>query len=443
MAHKEKFSNRWGVITAMAGSAIGLGNIWRFPYMVGEHGGASFIILYILSTIFISLPIFVAEVVLGRKSRMSAAYSMSSLRPGKRVWKFAGYLAVLIPLIICSYYSVIGGWSMDFMLKSFSGFFVRTSTDEVTGLFGNLTDSVWKPVAMHLLFLGVSCFVVMRGVKTGIEKFSRLSMPVLFILIIVMICYSVTLPGAEAGIEYLLKPDFSHITPRSFAYAMGQSFYSLSLGMGIIITYGAYVSKHENILASSAGTAVADFAFAIFAGLAIMPAVFAAGIEPGAGPGLIFQSIPFIFSKMGENLPVISGIVAAFFFIAVVVAAMTSCISLVEVGTSFLSEKYGMSRKKAVLVVFCICGFIGTLCALEGRLFDAFDWFCSNILLLVLSFLVAVFVGFILKKEEVWDNVTNQGQIAVNGKIFPVVYFLIRWVAPIAIAVIFFTNFIL
>ena len=443
MAHKEKFSNRWGVITAMAGSAIGLGNIWRFPYMVGEHGGASFIILYILSTIFVSLPIFVAEVVLGRKSRMSAAYSMSSLRPGKRVWKFAGYLAVLIPLIICSYYSVIGGWSMDFMLKSFSGFFVRTSTDEVTGLFGNLTDSVWKPVAMHLLFLGVSCFVVMRGVKTGIEKFSRLSMPVLFILIIVMICYSVTLPGAEAGIEYLLKPDFSHLTPRSFAYAMGQSFYSLSLGMGIIITYGAYVSKHENILASSAGTAVADFAFAIFAGLAIMPAVFAAGIEPGAGPGLIFQSIPFIFSKMGENLPVISGIVAAFFFIAVVVAALTSCISLVEVGTSFLSEKYGMSRKKAVLIVYCICGFIGTLCALEGRLFDAFDWFCSNILLLVLSFLVAVFVGFILKKEEVRDNVTNQGQIAVNGKIFPVVYFLIRWVAPIAIAVIFFTNFIL
>ena len=443
MAHKEKFSNRWGVITAMAGSAIGLGNIWRFPYMVGEHGGASFIILYILSTIFVSLPIFVAEVVLGRKSRMSAAYSMSSLRPGKRVWKFAGYLAVLIPLIICSYYSVIGGWSMDFMLKSFSGFFVRTSTDEVTGLFGNLTDSVWKPVAMHLLFLGVSCLVVMRGVKTGIEKFSKLSMPVLFVLIIVMICYSVTLPGAKAGIEYLLKPDFSHITPRSFAYAMGQSFYSLSLGMGIIITYGAYVSKHENVLASSAGTAVADFAFAIFAGLAIMPAVFAAGIEPGAGPGLIFQSIPFIFSKMGENLPVISGIVAAFFFIAVVVAALTSCISLVEVGTSFLSEKYGMSRKKAVLIVYCICGFIGTLCALEGRLFDAFDWFCSNILLLVLSFLVAVFVGFILKKEEVWDNVTNQGQIAVNGKIFPVVYFLIRWVAPIAIAVIFFTNFIL
>ena len=443
MAHKEKFSNRWGVITAMAGSAIGLGNIWRFPYMVGEHGGASFIILYILSTIFVSLPIFVAEGVLGRKSRMSAAYSMSSLRPGKRVWKFAGYLAVLIPLIICSYYSVIGGWSMDFMLKSFSGFFVRTSTDEVTGLFGNLTDSVWKPAVMHLLFLGVSCLVVMRGVKTGIEKFSRLSMPVLFILIIVMICYSVTLPGAEAGIEYLLKPDFSHLTPRSFAYAMGQSFYSLSLGMGIIITYGAYVSKHENILASSAGTAVADFAFAIFAGLAIMPAVFAAGIEPGAGPGLIFQSIPFIFSKMGENLPVISGIVAAFFFIAVVVAALTSCISLVEVGTSFLSEKYGMSRKKAVLIVYCICGFIGTLCALEGRLFDAFDWFCSNILLLVLSFLVAVFVGFILKKEEVRDNVTNQGQIAVNGKIFPVVYFLIRWVALIAIAVIFFTNFIL
>ena len=443
MAHKEKFSNRWGVIMAMAGSAIGLGNIWRFPYMVGEHGGAAFIVLYILATVFVSLPIFVAEVILGRKSRTSAVYSMTSLRPDRRIWKYAGYLAVFIPLVICSYYSVIGGWSMDFMFKTFSGTFVRSSTDEVMNLFSGLTGSFWKPVGMHLLFLGACCFIVMNGVKTGIEKFSRWSIPVLFILIVVMIAYSLTLPGARGGMEYLIKPDFSQITPKSFAYAMGQSFYSLSLGMGAIVTYGAYVSKHENVLVSSAETAASDLVFAILAGFAIMPAVFAAGIEPGAGPGLIFQSIPFIFSRMGETLPVISGIVAALFFIAVVVAAMTSCISLVEVGTAFFTEKYGMSRKKAVLVVFCICGLLGSLCALEGRLFDVCDWFCSNILLLLLSFIVAVFVGFALKKEEVRDEITNYGGIAANGKLFPIVYFLIRWVAPVAIAVIFFTNFIL
>ena len=443
MAHKEKFSNRWGVIMAMAGSAIGLGNIWRFPYMVGEHGGAAFIVLYILATVFVSLPIFVAEVILGRKSRTSAVYSMTSLHPDRRIWKYAGYLAVFIPLVICSYYSVIGGWSMDFMFKTFSGTFVRSSTDEVMNLFSGLIGSFWKPVGMHLLFLGACCFIVMNGVKTGIEKFSRWSIPVLFILIVVMIAYSLTLPGARGGMEYLIKPDFSQITPKSFAYAMGQSFYSLSLGMGAIVTYGAYVSKHENVLVSSAETAASDLVFAILAGFAIMPAVFAAGIEPGAGPGLIFQSIPFIFSRMGEALPVISGIVAALFFIAVVVAAMTSCISLVEVGTAFFTEKYGMSRKKAVLVVFCICGLLGSLCALEGRLFDVCDWFCSNILLLLLSFIVAVFVGFALKKEEVRDEITNYGGIAANGKLFPIVYFLIRWVAPVAIAVIFFTNFIL
>lgn len=428
---------------AMAGSAIGLGNIWRFPYMVGEYGGSAFIILYLVATVFVSLPIFVAEVALGRRSRTSAAGAMSSLRPERKVWKYAGYLAVFIPTVIASYYSVIGGWSMSFMFKSFSGVFVNASPEEVTGIFGTLTDSVWEPVAMHLLFLAISCFIVMGGVKTGIEKFSKWSIPVLFVLIVVMIVYSVTLPGAKDGVDYLFKPDFSQLTPKSFAFALGQSFYSMSLGMGAIITYGSYVSKYENVLASSAGTAVSDLSFAILAGLAIMPAVFAAGIEPGAGPGLIFQSVPFIFAKMGETSPVLSGIMASLFFISVVVAAMTSCVSLVEVGVSFINEKFGISRRKSALVIFCICGILGCVCAMEDNIFSVCDWFCSNILLLTLSFIVAVFVGFVLKKEEIRDEITNHGGLSGNGKIFPIFYFLIKWVAPIAILVIFFTNFVL
>ena len=427
----------------MAGSAIGLGNIWRFPYMVGEYGGSAFIILYLVATVFVSLPIFVAEVALGRRSRTSAAGAMSSLRPERKVWKYAGYLAVFIPTVIASYYSVIGGWSMSFMFKSFSGVFVNASPEEVTGIFGTLTDSVWEPVAMHLLFLAISCFIVMGGVKTGIEKFSKWSIPVLFVLIVVMIVYSVTLPGAKDGVDYLFKPDFSQLTPKSFAFALGQSFYSMSLGMGAIITYGSYVSKYENVLASSAGTAVSDLSFAILAGLAIMPAVFAAGIEPGAGPGLIFQSVPFIFAKMGETSPVLSGIMASLFFISVVVAAMTSCVSLVEVGVSFINEKFGISRRKSALVIFCICGILGCVCAMEDNIFSVCDWFCSNILLLTLSFIVAVFVGFVLKKEEIRDEITNHGGLSGNGKIFPIFYFLIKWVAPIAILVIFFTNFVL
>ena len=271
-------------------------------------------------------------------------------------------------------------------------------------------------------------------------------------LIIFILGYSVALPGAGAGVRYLLHPDWSELTPRTFAYAMGQSFFSLSLGMGAIITYGSYVSKRENILVTSAGTAVSDLLFAILAGFAIMPAVFAAGIEPGAGPGLIFQSVPYVFSKMGAQLPVLSSIVSVVFFLAIIVAAMTSLISLVEVGVSFLMERKGLSRGRACLVVFAICGTLGTLCSLSFgplanatvagmSIFDLLDWVCSNILLLVMALLAVIFVGWILPKRVVRDEFTNGG--SVNGRVFPVVYFLIKWVAPIAVVIIFFTNFIL
>lgn len=439
---RENFGSRWAVVFAMAGSAIGLGNIWRFPYMVGEHGGSAFIIIYIIATVFVSLPVFIAEVVIGRRSRLGAFSAMSTLRPGHKVWKFAGILSIFTPMVICSYYSVIGGWSLDYMVKAFYGAFVRTPSEQVTGLFDIFTTSLWKPLVAHLVFLAISCFVVSNGVKTGIEKFSKVSIPVLFILILLMLFYSVTLPGATEGVRYVVRPDFSQIDARSLAYALGQSFYSLSLGMGAILTYGSYVSKDEDIVVSSAGTAVSDLLFAILAGLAIMPAVFAAGIEPGAGPGLLFQSIPYIFSTMGERLPVISAVISVVFFVTVVVAAMTSCISLVEVGASFLKERFGVSRRKAVLCVFLLCGALGSFCALNGTAFDVCDWFCSNLLLLMLAGLVVVFVGYVLKKEDVFDEITNGGARRANVGLFPIIYFLIKWVAPIAIAVIIITNFI-
>jgi NSS family neurotransmitter:Na+ symporter len=235
---------------------------------------------------------------------------------------------------------------------------------------------------------------------------------------------------------------------------MGQSFFSLSLGMGAIITYGSYVNKKENILTTSAGTAVSDLLFAILAGFAIMPAVFAAGIEPGAGPGLIFQSVPYVFSKMGADLPVVSSLASIVFFLAIIVAAMTSLISLVEVGVSFLVERSGISRGRACLVLFGICGVLGTLCSLSFgplngvklagmTIFEIFDWVCSNILLLVMGLLAVIFVGWILPKRVVRDEFTSRESYVFNGRIFPLFYFLIKWVAPIAVLVIFLTNFIL
>lgn len=439
---------------AMAGSAIGLGNIWRFPYIVGEYGGAAFVVIYILATLLVSLPVFIAEVTLGRRSRTSAYGAMSRLRPDRGIWKFAGGLAIFIPLLIASYYSVIGGWSLEFLFKSVSAEFVRKSPEQVSSLFGSFISSSFSPAVMHLLFLGACAFVVARGVRTGIERFSKFSIPVLFVLILAMMVYSLTLPGSGAGVRYLLKPDFSQINAKSLAYALGQSFYSLSLGMGTIVTYGSYVDRKEDILVSCAGTAISDILFAVLAGLAIMPAVFAAGIEPGAGPGLIFQSIPYIFSTLGVTSPVVSTVISVIFFLTIVVAAMTSCISLLEVGVSFFNEKYGVRRWVASLFLFVLCGGLGVICSLSfgplaswtvgGKgIFDICDWLCSNIMLLILAFLVVIFVGFVMNREDVRDEISNGGGKKFNFRLFPVLYFLIKWIAPIAIAAIFISNFVL
>lgn len=453
MDKRESFGGRMAVIMAMAGSAIGLGNIWRFPFMVGEHGGAVFVLVYIFCTLLISLPVFVAEVSVGRRSRTSAYGAMGKLAPGSRFWHAIGFLPVFIPLLIASYYSVIGGWSLNYLGKAVSLEFIHASPESVTGLFGSFISSEWAPVIFHIIFLAACCLVVAGGVRSGIEKFSKYSIPVLFVLVVLIMIYSITLPGSSAGVKYLTRPDFSALTPSTFAYALGQSFYSLSLGMGCIITYGSYVKKEENLLASSAGTAVSDLLFAILAGFAIMPAVFAAGIEPNAGPGLIFQSIPFIFAKMGASMPVLSAVVSILFFLTIVVAAMTSCISLVEVGVAYLADRYGVRRPVASLAIFFLCGFVGILCSLSFGplshltvggmcLFDLFDWFASNILLLLAAFAVVIFVGFVMKKEDVRDEITNGGRFALNAKIFDVLYVLIKWVAPVALILIFITNFI-
>lgn len=451
---RENFGSRFAIIMAFAGSAIGLGNIWRFPYMVGEHGGAAFVLVYIAATLLLSLPVFVAEMMIGRRSRSNACDAFSRLAPGRPLWRILGFLPILIPTIIASYYSVIGGWSVEYFFQSCALTFTKVRPDEASGVFTSFISGTWTPLAMHIIFLLISCVIVACGVRAGIEKFSKYTLPVLFVLIVLIAVYSISLPGAGEGVRYLFKPDWSELSPRTFAYAMGQSFYSLSLGMGTVITYGSYVSRKENIMVSSAGTAVSDLLFALLAGLAIMPAVFAAGIEPGAGPGLVFQSIPYIFSKMSASMPVLSAVVSILFFFTIIIAAMTSLISLVEVGTAWLIEKFSLKRFKAVAIVFVICGVAGAFCSLsfgplcgvqiDGKnIFDLLDWLSSNVLLLVMAFLAVIFVGFVMKRGDVRDEFTNSGSLKSGERLFGVVYFLIRWVAPIALLLIFLTNFIM
>lgn len=427
---RENFGSRAAVIMAMAGSAIGLGNIWRFPYMAGEYGGAAFIVIYILCSFFLSLPIFFSEAVIGRRSRSNAIGAMKRLAPGS-AWTVLGYLSVITPVIIVSYYSVVGGWSVDYLLKSFS-------LD-----FGQFVPTGPKVLLFNTVFLAVSAAIVALGVKGGIEKFSKFSIPLLFVLIVVILVYSVRMPGAGKGTEYLLRPDFSKVTPRTFAFALGQSFYSLSLGMGIIITYSSYVHKEENLLVSGVGTAVADLMFAILAGFAIMPAVFSAGIKPDAGPGLIFETLPFVFTRMGEASPLVGTAVAVMFFLTIIVAAMTSSISLLEVGVAYFVEEKKMKRPLACIVVFAIAWLLGLSSVFSQKAFGLTDAFSSNILLTVGALLVVLFVGWKMKKEDVRDEITDGGTRPGNGKLFPVVYFLIRYLAPVAVLVIFFSNFFL
>lgn len=307
--HRDNFGSRFGALVAMAGSAVGLGNLWRFPYLVGENGGAAFIIIYIALSFLICLPIFVSEFVIGRRSQENAYAAFRDLSGGSS-WRWIGLMTVVVPMIVLSYYSVIGGWSIEYLLKSLSfSFTSMESQADINTMFVDFVSNPWFPLAALTVFLLVTALVVVVGIKDGIEKFSKVMMPLLFFIVLAIAIYTITLPGASKGVEYLFKPDFSKIDAKVCASALGQAFFSLSLGFGTILTYASYVSKKENIMFQSVATAVSDLMFALIAGLAIMPAVFAFGIDPQSGPGLVFETLPFVFGKMPAG-----GFIAILFF---------------------------------------------------------------------------------------------------------------------------------
>ena len=449
---RELFGGRGAAILAMAGSAIGLGNIWRFPYMVGQTGGAAFIILYLVCCLLLSLPIFLAEAVIGHRTHAGTFGALEQLAPGTK-WKWLGLLTVLSPLVILSYYSVVGGWSMDYLWRSLTAGFHADAIGTVSSEFGGFIASPWAPLLCHTLFLGGCAWIVSAGVKSGIEKFNKVTMPLLFVLIVVIMGYSLTLPGSAAGVSYMLKPDFSKITPSAVAAAMGQSFFSLSLGVGTILPYASYVHAKENILVTGLGTVGFDLLFALIAGFAIMPAVFAAGIEPGAGPGLIFETLPYIFAKMGASAPWLSSLVAVLFFVTIVFAAFTSAISMFEVGVAYLVEQKGLSRRRATLLIFACTWALGALCSLSFgplsgvklfglSIFSFCDMLTSNFLMTFGGLLFVLFVGWKMDRKAVRDEFTCGGTARFNCAVFDAFWFLLRYIAPPAIVIIFITNFL-
>ena len=443
---RENFGSRFGALVAMAGSAVGLGNLWRFPYLVGENGGAAFIIVYIAISFLICLPIFVSEFIIGRRSQKNAFAAFRDLSGGG-AWRWVGLFTVIVPLVVLSYYSVIGGWSIEYLLKSVTFSFTgNESQAAMNTMFTDFVSNPWLPLICHTGFLIVTTMIVVIGIKDGIEKFSKVMMPMLFVIVIAIAVYSLTLPGAGKGVDYLFNPDFSKIDAKACAAALGQAFFSLSLGFGTIMTYASYVDKKENPLFQSTATAVSDLMFALIAGVAIMPAVFAFGLNPQSGPGLVFETLPYVFSQMPAG-----GIVAILFFLALLVAALTSSISMLEVAVAYLVEEKKFSRIGACIALFILCWVVGALCSLSfgplsnvqiaGRgLFDFFDNLSSNVLMTLGSLMTVLFVGWRLKKRDIYDEFTNGGTLTKNVKIFGVLWFLIRYIAPVAIITIFLTN---
>ena len=449
---REHFGGRMAVIATMAGSAIGLGNIWRFPYLVGKNGGAAFILIYIGFVIVMSIPIFMAEAAIGRHCGTDCQKAVGSMVSGKP-GKWLGFLLVLAPLWVLSYYIVVGGWSLEYLYQALSLRFSHVQADAVSGSFEQFITRPWAPVLCELLFMGCTVGIVLGGVKKGIEKFSEWCIPTLFILIVLFDIYCLFLPGAAAGARFMWKPDFSQVTLHTFIDALGQSFFSLSLGMGIIMTYSSYISKKENLMVAAVGTSLCDIVFACLAAFAILPAVFAAGIEPGSGPGLVFDTLPYIFCSMGQAAPVLSAVAAILFFLSVFFAALTSSVSLLEVGVSYLTESHGMKRSGACVLLFVICGAFGLLCSLSfsslsgvqilgKNIFDFADSFASNVLLVLGGLLVVILAGWVMSKKELFGELTNRGTLKTNVKLFPFIRFMMRYVAPAGIGLLVLTMVI-
>ena len=447
---RETFGSRMGMLLAMAGSAIGLGNIWRFPYMMGKNGGAAFILLYVIMLVVLCLPVMVSEYLIGRRGESNPFSSFDRLAPGSK-WRWIGFLAVLASACILSFYCVVGGWSVKYLADSC----ILAFSDEgdYALSFGSFISNPWKPLLYTLIFLALTGAIIVFGVRKGIERMSKVMITMLFVIIVMVVVRSLTLPGAIEGVKYMFVPDFSKITADTCIAAMGQAFFSLSIGCGTILTYASYVKKDENILASSAWVSFFDTMFAIIAGLAIIPAVYAIaymnGVEPdvSAGPGLVFITLPGVFSQMP-----LGNLAAILFFLALLLAAVTSAISLMEVVVAFIIEEMHRSRKKAVALCFLICGVVGAFCSLSfGPLagfklfglsvFDFFDYITSNIMLPIGGLLLAVFAGWRLRRANFLDELTNSGKLRIPRWLSLTIYYLVKLVAPIGILLIFLNTF--
>lgn len=441
---REKFSSGLAVFFATLGSAVGLGNIWKFPYLTGQYGGGAFLLVYFLCILFVGLPIMISEFYIGRKTRKNAVGALKELKPGT-AWKHIGTMGVGAAYMIMFFYSCVAGWVYFYLFKAIQGDFVGITMETAKAQFGSVIMGPLSPIVWQVIVMTVVAGILAMGVKQGIEKITKTLMPLLFVLIIICDIRALTLPGAEEGVRFLFHVDFGQLSGAAILTALGLAFFKLSLGMGTMTTYGSYFTEDNKMVNTAVKVALSDTLVSMLAGLAIFPTVFSFGMEPGAGPGLLFMTIPLVFSQM----PFGSILLVAFFFLTAI-AATTAMLSLVEVPVAYWSEERGVSRKKAAVlnaVVIAIVGILATLsvdkASVLGNItffgmgfFDLFDYISSNVLLPLGGLFIALLMGYSINREDVITELSNDGNLKI-AKLMTVYFFLIRYVTPFLLIVVF------
>lgn len=437
------FQSNFGVMMAVAGSAVGLGNIWRFPFMLGQNGGGAFLILYIVLVILVGLPLVIGEFTIGRATHRGVVGAFKKLTPGKP-WVGIGYLSIVTGFTILGFYSVIAGWTARFFVEAVMGNFEGSSATQISASFDSFVQSGWQPILYALGFIGLCLYIVARGVEKGIEKFNKILMPSLLVLLILLALNSIRLDGFSEGMNFLFNPDFSKITSKTILDALGQVFFTLSVGMGVMITYSSYVTKQDNLPRSKAMITVIDTSIAIIAGIAIFPAVFTYGIAPSEGPSLVFLTLPNVFAQIPGGY-----FIAIAFFAMLTIAAITSAMSIMEMMTAYLIEEFRIKRLRAISYISLGVFVLATLSALSQvdsinirifglNVFDFLDTLSSNYLLTIGGFFTAVFVGWAFDKHLLKKTFTSGGRYA--KALYLPFRFIIRYIVPVAVAIIFLSK---
>ena len=440
--NRATLGGKLSAVLVAAGSSVGLGNIWRFPYVAGDNGGGAFLVIYILCVLLLGLPLMLAEFSVGRATHRNAVGAYRSL--DKR-WSFLGYNGVLAAFLILGFYFVVSGWTAEYMVHSMTGSLAKyTTAEEYRTVFENFIQNPWRPVLYTLLFALATHFVIALGVQKGIERSAKVLMPLLFVVLIALAIHSLLMPGGGEGFRFFFKPDFSKVTPSTVLVALGQAFFSLSIGIGTMVTYASYFKPETNLRHTALNVTILDTLVAILAGVVIFPAVFSVGIEPSSGPSLVFITLPSIFNGMPLSM-----VWSTVFFLLLVVAALTSTISLHEVITAYCHEEWHMSRRAAAWTTTAATSLLGIAASLSVgllsgwklfglNLFDLLDYLTANIMLPVGGFFTCIFVGWKLDRQVLKDQITNNG--ALKFRIYRTFIFLLRYLCPIVMLMVFLDN---